>query len=149
MHGAIVKAVKTAAPEAKGLPVVQPAAHSAAAEGLGEQGAEGRERLFVDTRKYAQLPRCSRSTRPAVEQHLEVVADRRLPQAERLGEMADARLAAGLRLDEAQEPESRRIGQHLERSREAAPPGPARAAPARSGGQEGGNRGDRLARPAY
>ena len=44
MHGAIVKAVKTAAPEARGLPVVQPAATArAAAEGLG--GRPPRDRV--------------------------------------------------------------------------------------------------------
>ena len=38
MHGAIVKAVKTREPERRGLPVVQPAARAAAAEGLIRRG---------------------------------------------------------------------------------------------------------------
>jgi len=47
-----------------------------------------------------------------------VVADRGLAEPERFGEMADARLAAGLRLDQAQEPQARRIGDRLQRPRE-------------------------------
>jgi hypothetical protein len=44
--------------------------------------------------------------------------DRRLGEAERLGQMADARLALGLRLDETQDAEPGRIGEDTERLRQ-------------------------------
>ena len=45
-----------------------------------------------------------------------MVAHRRLGQAERLREMADAGLSVGLGLDETENPKPRRIGQGLERT---------------------------------
>ncbi len=53
-----------------------------------------------------------------VEEHLEVVADGRLAEAERLGEVADAGLAVGLGLDQAQQPQPRGVGDRLQRLRE-------------------------------
>ena len=50
MHGAIVKAVKTSEPEAKGLPVIQPASAPAAAEALAEARAAPRA-VRASTRK--------------------------------------------------------------------------------------------------
>ena len=43
------------------------------------------------------------------------MADRRLAEPERFGQVADARLVSGLRLDQAQEPKPCRVGDHLER----------------------------------
>ena len=53
-----------------------------------------------------------------VEEDLEVVADGRLAEAERPGEVADACLAVRLRLDQAQQPQARRVGDRLQRARE-------------------------------
>ncbi len=44
-----------------------------------------------------------------------MVADRRLRETERLGEVADAGLASWLSLNEAQEPKPRGIGERLQR----------------------------------
>ena len=52
-------------------------------------------------------------------QDAQVVADGRLAQAERIGQVALARLAARLRLDQAEQPEARRVGNHLEGGRQA------------------------------
>jgi hypothetical protein len=47
-------------------------------------------------------------------EHLEVVTDCRLAEAERFSEMADAGFAFRLSVDQAQESKARRIGKHLE-----------------------------------
>ena len=44
---------------------------------------------------------------------LEVVADGRLGEPERLGQVADARLVVGLGLDQAEQPQARWVGDHL------------------------------------
>ena len=49
-----------------------------------------------------------------LEQHLEVVGDGRLAEAERLGEVADAGFVVGLRLNQAEEAQTRRVGQHFQ-----------------------------------
>jgi len=54
-----------------------------------------------------------------LEENLEVMADRRLAQAQRLGQMADACLPRRLRLNEAEQAKSRRIGDHPECTCEA------------------------------
>jgi hypothetical protein len=46
---------------------------------------------------------------------LQVMADRGLAETQRLGEVTDTGFAARLRLDQAEQAEARRIGQHLER----------------------------------
>ena len=48
-----------------------------------------------------------------------MVAHRRLGQAERLREMTDTGLSVGLGLDQTENPKPRRIGQGLERTRQA------------------------------
>lgn len=52
---------------------------------------------------------------PCFEQHLQVVAHRRLPEPEWLGEVADAGLAVRLGLEEADDAETRWVGESLER----------------------------------
>src|SRR5881628_1040510 len=47
-------------------------------------------------------------------QHLEMVADRWLREAKRLDQLAGARLAAWPRGDQAEQPQPRRVGQHLQ-----------------------------------
>ena len=44
-----------------------------------------------------------------------MVADGRLAESQWLGEVADAGFAAGLRLDQAEQPEARRVGDRLQR----------------------------------
>src|SRR5262249_1641331 len=51
-------------------------------------------------------------------QHLQMMADGRLRETERLDEVADARLGARLTRDEAQQAEPPRVGDRLERRRE-------------------------------
>jgi hypothetical protein len=51
---------------------------------------------------------------PGVDQDLQVVGDGRLGQAERLGQLAHARLAALVRGDHRDQPQPGRIGQRLE-----------------------------------
>ena len=55
---------------------------------------------------------------PSADEHLEVVADGRLAQSERLLEMADARFAIRLGLNQAQQPKPRGVGEDAERARE-------------------------------
>ena len=55
---------------------------------------------------------------PGLEEHLQVVAHCRLRESERLGEMAHARLAAGLRADEAEQSEPGRIRYGFQRAGE-------------------------------
>jgi len=54
-----------------------------------------------------------------VAEHLEVMADGGLAQSERPGQVALTGLAAGLRLDQAQEPQARRVSDDLQRGGEA------------------------------
>ena len=72
-----------------------------------------------------------------------MVADRRLAEAERLGQVADAGLAIGLRLDEAEEAEPRRVGQVPSASRRGAVPLQATSAP--GGGEDTRPRSSRSA----
>ena len=51
-------------------------------------------------------------------QHLEVVADRRLRQVERVLQVADAGLAVGVRGDQGQQPQPDRVGERLEQRRD-------------------------------
>ena len=53
-----------------------------------------------------------------LEQDFEVMAHRRLGQAERLGQVADARFGRGLCLDQAEQAKPRRISEDLQRRRE-------------------------------
>ena len=99
MHGAIVKARKTARAYAEGLPVVHAGEQCGVLlRPLRKQCSKRGERLFADTevRPAAALLALDQ---PRLREHLEVVADRRLAEAERLGEMADAGLVPGLSLD--------------------------------------------------
>ena len=47
-----------------------------------------------------------------------MVADGGLAEAERLGQVADAGFAPRLRLDQAEQPKTRRVGDHLQRRAE-------------------------------
>ena len=97
MHGAIVKAVKTRVAGGEG------AARGAAGRpgGLllsarsGEQLAHDGE-LVGEHAEVGPASALLSLDQAGVEQHLQVVADRRLGQAERLGQVADAGLVAGL-----------------------------------------------------
>jgi hypothetical protein len=93
-------------------------------EDLGDWSADADERV----RERVERPRDDRVVRPGsallavqdacVDEHFQMVRDRRLAEPERLGEVADARLATGVRRDHRDEPQSRRIGDRLERPRE-------------------------------
>jgi hypothetical protein len=52
---------------------------------------------------------------PSLAEHAKVVADRSLRQVERLHQVANARLAAGLRLDEAEDPKPGGVGESFQR----------------------------------
>ena len=62
-----------------------------------------------------------------VEQDFEVVADGRLGEPERGGEVADAGFAVRLGLNQAEQPEPSWLGEHLEQRREALRVGLARS----------------------
>src|SRR5918993_3853036 len=94
-----------------------PASLAGPGERPGQLGQPGGHRPVVRPRA-ALLP----GHQTGVEEHLEVVADRRLAQAERLGEVADAGLAAVVRLDQAQQPPPRGVGDRLEHGRELGRP---------------------------
>jgi hypothetical protein len=94
--------------------------HSAACSGppeLGEEGAKCREGLGHDSevRPPSALLAFEQT---GVGQHLQVMADGGLAQAEWPLQMARAGLAIGLSLDQAQEPETGRNGDHLQGVRE-------------------------------
>jgi hypothetical protein len=55
---------------------------------------------------------------PSLGEHLEVMAHGRLGEAERLGQIAHARLAGAGRPDEAQQPQPRGIGEHSQGARQ-------------------------------
>ena len=87
------------------------------ADGLGEQLTK-RGELLAEHAEVGPASALLALDESGVEQHLEVVADGRLRQPERLGEVADARLALGLGLDEAEDAEPCGVGEHPERAGE-------------------------------
>src|SRR5919106_1035990 len=80
---------------------------------LRQQGAKGRERLLANA-KVGPAAALLSLDQARLEKHLEVVADGRLAQTERLGEVADAGFVVGLRLDQAEQSQARGICDHLQ-----------------------------------
>ena len=70
---------------------------------LGEQRAKRGEWFFADA-EVGPTAALLALDQAGLEEHLQVVADGWLTEAERLGQVADAGLVAGLRLDQAQQP---------------------------------------------
>ena len=99
-----------------------------------EQRAQRRERFFADA-EVGPAAALLALDQAGLQQHLQVVADGRLAEAERLGQVADAGLAAGLGLDQAQQPQPRRVGDHLQRRGELLRVVCRRAAPAGAAGR--------------
>jgi hypothetical protein len=90
---------------------------SACREELREQRAQGRER-FLAHPEVGPAAALLTLHEPCLQEHLEVMADRRLAEPERLGQVTDAGLVARLGLDQAQEPEPSRVGDRLQRAGE-------------------------------
>ena len=85
---------------------------------LREQAADPRERFRSDA-EVGPASALLAFDEAGVEQDLEVMADGRLREPERNSEVADTGFAVWLRLDEAEQPQAGRLGEHLEQSREA------------------------------
>ena len=75
------------------------------------------ERLGPDLVEHPDAPLAA-VEQPQLVQHLEVVADGRLREVERVVEVADARLAVRVRGDQRQQPEPDRVGECLEQRRD-------------------------------
>ena len=84
------------------------------ADASGEEIAERGERVRDDT-EVGPAASLFAFEQSGVDEDLQVMADGRLAEAERFLEAANARFAIRLSLDEAEQPQPRGVGDHLER----------------------------------